>query len=49
MILSGFPWRRSVVFEIASRYCVSDSFVEYDGYSIAFNGLVRTVVDIMVI
>ena len=25
----------SVVFEIASRYCVSDFFVNYDGYSIS--------------
>ena len=23
----------SVVFEIASKYCISDSFVNYDGYS----------------
>ena len=23
----------SVIFEIASKYCVLDSFVEYDGYS----------------
>ena len=25
----------SVIFEIASKYCISDSFVEYDGYSIS--------------
>ena len=25
----------SVVFEIASKYCISDSFVELDGYSIS--------------
>ena len=24
----------SVVFEIAFKYCISDSFVDYDGYSI---------------
>ena len=24
---------RSVVFEIASKYCISDSFVDHDGYS----------------
>ena len=24
----------SVVFETASKYCISDSFVDYDGYSI---------------
>ena len=25
----------SVVFEIASEYCISDSFVDHDGYSIS--------------
>ena len=40
---------RSVVFEIASKYCISDSFVGYDGYSISFKGFLPTVVDIMVI
>ena len=25
----------SVVFESASKYCISDSFVDYDGYSIS--------------
>ena len=39
----------SVVFEIASKYCVSDSFVDYDGYSISSKGFLPTVVDIMVI
>ena len=24
----------SVIFEMASKYCISDSFVGYDGYSI---------------
>ena len=28
----------SVVFEIASKYCVSDSSVDYDGYSISSKG-----------
>ena len=28
----------SVVFEIASKYCISDSFVDYDGYSISSKG-----------
>ena len=23
----------SVIFEIASKYCISDSFVDYEGYS----------------
>ena len=39
----------SVVFEIASKYCISDSFVDYDGYSVSSKGLLPTVVDLMVI
>ena len=39
----------SVIFEIASKYCISDSFVDYDGYSISSKGFFPTVVDIMVI
>ena len=39
----------SVIFEIASKYCISDSFVDSDGYSISFKGLLPAVVDIMVI
>ena len=39
----------SVVFEIASKYCISDSFVDHDGYFISSKGFLPTVVDIMVI
>ena len=39
----------SVIFEIASKYCISDSFVDYDGYSISSKGFLSTVVDIMII
>ena len=39
----------SVIFEIASKYCFSDSFVDYDGYSMSSEGFLPTVVDIMVI
>ena len=39
----------SVVFEITSKYCNLDSFVDYDGYSISSKGFLPTVVDIMVI
>ena len=39
----------SVVFETASKYCISYSFVDYDGYSIPSKGFLPTVVDIMVI
>ena len=39
----------SVVLEIASKYCISESFVDYDGYSISSKGFLPTVVDVMVI
>ena len=39
----------SVVFEIACKYCISDSFVDHDGYSISFKEFLSTVVDLMVI
>ena len=39
----------SVIFEIASKYCILDSFVDHDGYSISSKGFLPTVVDIMVI
>ena len=39
----------SVVFKIAPKYRILDSFVEYDGYSISSKGFLPTVVDIIVI
>ena len=39
----------SVVFEIASKYCILDSFIDYDGYSISSKIFLPTVVDIMVL
>ena len=39
----------SVVYEIASKYCISDSFVDHDDYSISSKGFLPTVVSIMVI
>ena len=39
----------SVILEIASKYCISDSFVDHDGYSISSKGFLPAVVDIMVI
>ena len=39
----------SVFLEIASKYCISDSLVDYDGYSISSKRFLPTVVDIMVI
>ena len=39
----------SVIFEIASKYCILDSFDDYDAYSISSKGFMPTVVDVMVI
>ena len=39
----------SVVFEMVSKYCILDSFIDYEGYSIFSKGFLPTVVDIMVI
>ena len=39
----------SVIFEIAPKYCFSDSFVDYEGYSISFKWFLATVVDKTVI
>ena len=38
----------SVIFEIATKYCISDSFVDHDDYSISSKGFLPAV-DIMVI
>ena len=38
-----------VIFEIASKYSISDSFVDYEGYSLSSKGFLSTVVDILVI
>ena len=37
----------SVVFEIVSKYYISKSFVDYEGYSVSSKGFLPTVVDIM--
>ena len=39
----------SVVFEIAPKYCISDCFDDYEGYTISCKGFLPRVVDIMVI
>ena len=39
----------SLIFEIASKYCILDSFVDHDGYSISSEGFLPAVVDVMVI
>ena len=38
----------SVSFEIEPKYCISDSFVDYEGYSISSEGFLPTIVDTMV-
>ena len=37
----------SVIFEIASKYCILDSSIDYEGYSISSKGFLPIVVDIM--
>ena len=52
MILNGaleMNRYHSIVFEIAFEYCISDSFVDHDGYSISSEGFLPAVGDIMVI
>ena len=39
----------SVIFEVAPKCYISDSFVGYEGFSISSKGFLPTVVDIMVI
>ena len=38
----------SVIFDTAPMYCISDSFVDSEVYSISSKGFLPTVVDIMV-
>ena len=38
-----------VIFEITPKYCISDSFVDYDGYFISSKGFLPTIVEVMVI
>ena len=46
MVCLGTNRDHSVIFEVASKYCISDSFVDHDGYSISSKGFLPTVVDI---
>ena len=39
----------STIFEIAPKYCISDAFVDYEGYSTSCKGFLPTIVDIVVI
>ena len=53
MILNGLPWKRTEIillfFEIAPKYCILESVVDYEAYSISSKDFLPTVVDIMVI
>ena len=49
MICFANQLRNSVVFEIAPKYCISDSLVDYESYSIFSKGFLPTVIDILVI
>ena len=49
MFVSEMRRDYSVVFEIEPKYYISDSFADYEGYSISSKGFLPTVVDIMVI
>ena len=39
----------SIIFEFAPKYCISDSFVAYEGYCISYKVFLTTEVDIIVI
>ena len=39
----------SVIFEVAPKYCIMDSFVDYEGYSVSSMGFLPIVADIIVI
>ena len=42
-------WDHSVIFKVASKYCILDSLVDYEGYSISSKGFLPTVVNTTVI
>ena len=48
MVCLGNEQRSFCPFWDFSKYCISDSFVDYDGYSYSSKGFFPTVVDIMV-
>ena len=49
MVCLGNEWRSFCHFWDCIQYCISDSFVDYEGYSISSKGFLPTVVDIVVI
>ena len=52
-MLNGLPWKwkrnHSVIFEVAPKYYISESFIDSEGYSISSEGFLLMVVDIRVI
>ena len=48
MVCLGDKQRSFCHFETTSKYCISYSFVDLDGYSISSEGFLPAVVDIMV-
>ena len=52
VMLNGLSWKWTEItfgFEIAPKYCISNSFVDYEGYSISSKGFLPIVVDTVVI
>ena len=49
MVCLGNDQSHSAIFEIAPKYCISDSFVDYEGYSISSKAFLPTVMDIIII
>ena len=45
----GNEERSSVISETVPKYCILDSLVDYEGYSLSSKGFLPAVVDIMVI
>ena len=41
-------WDYSVIYEVAPKYYILDTFVDYESYSISYKGFLPTVVDVMV-
>ena len=49
MVCLGNEPRSFFIFQVVPKYCILDSFVDCDGYSISPKGFLTTVVDMMVI
>ena len=47
--MNGLPWEQKEIIEIALKYCILNSFADYEDYSISSKGFLPTVVDVVVI